>query len=97
MLEDKLLEMVERFRVSECLAVEKRENGTWAVIHGKSNVINADLLREFEPAPVQRSGDFLQRTRFSLERAFEIADAFRKKVESQNPIRSLDAVMAQYQ
>lgn len=93
MQDARLIELAERFRVSECIAVERREDGTWAVVHGKSNVINVDLAREFEPSPVQRTKAFLDRTRFSLERAFEIAEAFQRKISAPRPLRSLETVM----
>ena len=93
MHEARLIELAERFRVSDCIAVERREDGTWAVVHGKSNVINTDLVREIEPSPVQRTKAFLDRTRFSLERAFEVADAFQRKISPPRPLRNLETVM----
>lgn len=76
---EKLLEMVMVFRFSEDLTIEKRGPDSWCVAAGSSVCINDALEKEYEPMPSWRSEDFIKRTRFSLEKAFELAERYENR------------------
>lgn len=59
------------------ITVEWRGGGTWAVLRGpgwnpQPVWCEARDGWEYEPSPSERSDDFLERTRYPLERALEI-------------------------
>lgn len=55
---------------------EQRDGtGAWAVSNDVGEVLNSKSLWEYEPRPSNRDDDFIARTRFPLEKAFELAEA----------------------
>lgn len=67
-----LLSRALSFRVDSEITIVHRGSTGWAVSTGSATV-NTDLEEEYEPMPSGRSEDYISRTRFSLEKAFDIA------------------------
>lgn len=70
-----LLRRALSFRFDSHLTIVHRGSTGWAVSTGTATV-NSDLENEYEPMPSSRTDDYIARTRFSLPRAFEIAQAY---------------------
>lgn len=73
---EQLLSMATAFRFNEDITIEKRGADDWCVVVGSGTCVNTELQREYEPLPSARSEDFRLRTRFSLEDAFSLAEAY---------------------
>lgn len=67
-----LLSQALSFRVDSEITIVHRGSSGWAISTG-SYTVNTDLEEEYEPMPSGRSEEYIARTRFSLEMAFEIA------------------------
>lgn len=65
------------------LSINKRrqKNGDvkWSVQHCGSFVVNKDSEAEYEPLPSSRTEAFLKRTRFTFEKALEVAEKYKQK------------------
>lgn len=66
------LENATAFDLGDDIVVESRGKGTWAVKNFDS-VLNADGVWEWEPQPSSRGDEFIARTRFSRDEAFDRA------------------------
>ncbi len=74
------LSMATRFQLNEDVAIEKRGEDKWCVnIFG--SVLDCDLNRYYEPMPSNRTDEFINMTRFSLEEAFDIANRYCEKMK----------------
>lgn len=74
MTDQELLSKAVKFEISktEDIFIEKRGENSWCVsMYG--TVIDRHLERHYEPSPSNRTQEFIDRTRFSLDEAFEIA------------------------
>ncbi|MFX4300139.1 hypothetical protein [Pseudosulfitobacter pseudonitzschiae] len=67
-----LLTQALSFRVDSEITIVHRGATGWAVSKGSATV-NTDLEAEYEPMPSSRSEEYIARTRFPLEMAFDIA------------------------
>lgn len=63
----------------ETIMVEWRGDDRWVVSDSLGNVYNTDCQWEYEPSPSNRDKDFIARTRFSQDRAFEIGRSLMEK------------------
>lgn len=62
------------------IAIEWRDIGRWAItVDGFPEVVDRDLNTVWEPSPSNRDDDFLDRTRFPFDEAWEIAEQFIQK------------------
>ena len=66
------------------ISIEYRGEEAWAIVIDNMNVLNRDGAAEYEPMPSSRDDEFIARTRFTLEEAWERAEALIKK-EGFNP------------
>ena len=84
MITDKeMLNMATCFQISEDINIEKRGETKWCVKYFGNSVVNRDLNRQYEPMPSSRTEEFIEATRFSLEEAFEIANAYQEKLKEE--------------
>ena len=73
---EELLSMATAFRINDDVTIEKRGDDAWCVVVGAGTCVNTALEREYEPLPSARDEEFRLRTRFSLEDAFSLAEAY---------------------
>lgn len=71
-----LLALAVKFRVAEDLYVEKRGAEQWAVTTASGCCVGKDLRAVYEPLPSHRSEEFLERCRFTLDEALNLAERF---------------------
>lgn len=81
--EKEMLNMATCFQISEDLTIEKRGENKWCVKVFGFTVVNRNLERLGEPMPSNRTDEFIEATRFSLEEAFEIAQAYLAKIQEE--------------
>jgi hypothetical protein len=75
------LSMATRFKFDEDadVTIEKRGKDTWCVsVFG--SVLDRELNRHYEPMPSNRTDEFVEMTRFSLDEAFNIANDYCEKM-----------------
>lgn len=61
------------------ILLQKRSEEKWAIVVDGVEVLNSNGDLEYEPMPSNREDDFLKRTRFSLEKAWALAEEFARK------------------
>lgn len=66
-----------RFESNPRIKVEWRGTGLWAITNA-GHCLNKDNQWEYEPLPSNRSDDFIERTRFTLN------EALRRAIEENN-------------
>ena len=71
-----LLALAVKFRVAEDLYVEKRGAEQWAVTTASGCCVSTDLRSVYEPLPSNRSEEFMEKCRFTLDEALDIAERF---------------------
>ena len=65
-------ELATEFRLNDDLLIKWRGHDRWAITDRFQNVMLRNGEWEHEPMPSNRSEEFLERTRFTLDEAFEI-------------------------
>ena len=58
------------------VAIEWRNVDAWAIVIDRMDVLNKNGELEYEPMPSGRTNEFKERTRYSFEEAWEVAEKF---------------------
>lgn len=67
------------------IVLRDRNPTRWAISLDGMGVLTRDLEDVYEPSPSNRTDEFIQNTRFSLEEAWELAEKFIEKEDLRNP------------
>lgn len=75
-----MFELATSFKLDEELTIEKRGQNQWCVKYF-NDVVNRNLDRQYEPMPSNRTSEFINDTRFTLDEAFDIARKYLEKIK----------------
>ena len=71
-----MLKLATRFQLEEDVSIEKRGASSWCVKVIDTSVLDRNLNRLHESMPSNRTQEFIDSTRFTLDEAFQLATAY---------------------